>query len=39
MTWIENGWLGGPPMSETMIELVKVISPHVKVRLLFSEWT
>ncbi len=39
MTWSENRWLGGPPMSETMIELVKAVAPHAKVRLLYSEWT
>lgn len=39
LTWSENSWLGGPPMSETMLELIRVLAPHVRVRILFSEWS
>ena len=39
MTWSENSWLGGPPMSDTILELVRALTPYVRVRLLYSEWT
>ncbi|MEZ5893994.1 MAG: agmatine deiminase family protein [Parvularculaceae bacterium] len=39
MTWSENGFLGGPPMSDAIIPALRALTPHVKVRLLYSEWT
>lgn len=36
LTWVERGWLGGPPLSNASLEALRAISPHVRVRLLFS---
>lgn len=39
MTRVETGWLDGPPVSETMLALIRVDSPHVRICLLYAEWT
>ncbi len=39
MTWSENGFLGGPPMSDAIVPALRALTPHVKVRLLYSQWT
>ncbi|HNR75618.1 MAG TPA: agmatine deiminase family protein [Parvularculaceae bacterium] len=39
MTWSENGFLGGPPMSDAIVPALRALTPHVRVRLLYSQWT
>lgn len=39
VTWGENGFLGGEPMTETLVPLIREISPHVRVRILYNQWT
>lgn len=39
LTWVERGWLGGPPFSDVSLEVIRAITPHVKVRLVFSSLT
>jgi agmatine deiminase len=39
LTWMERGWLGGPPFSDVSLNLMRLLTPHVKVRLLFSSLT
>lgn len=36
LSWVERGWLGGPAFSDVTLEVLRVIVPHVRVRLLFS---
>ena len=38
LTWNETGVLGGPPFSSTLLELMRVLTPQVKVRLMYSNW-
>jgi agmatine deiminase len=37
LTWYDDGWFGGEPFSTTALALMKEITPHVKVRLLYGE--
>jgi len=39
ITWGENGFLGGAPMTDTMIPLIKEITGDVRVRILYNQWT
>lgn len=39
LTWIERGWLGGTPFSDVSLEVIRAITPQVRVRLLFSSLT
>ncbi|MGV3515711.1 agmatine deiminase family protein [Luteitalea sp.] len=36
LTWVERGWLGGPSLAEASLEALRVLVPHVRVRLVFS---
>lgn len=36
LSWVERGWLGGPSLAEASLEALRVITPHARVRLLFS---
>ncbi len=36
LTWVERGWLGGPSLAEASLEALRVITPHARVRVLFS---
>ncbi len=38
LMWNETGFLGGPPFSDTLLELMHVLTPHVEVRLMYSDW-
>lgn len=38
ITWGENGFLGGAPMTDTMIPLIKEIAGDVRVRILYNQW-
>jgi agmatine deiminase len=37
LTWYDDGWFGGEPFSTTALAVMKEITPHVKVRLLYGE--
>lgn len=39
LTWVERGWLGGPPASDVTLEVLRAITPYVKVRLVYSSLT
>lgn len=39
LSWVERGWLGGPPFSDVTIDVLREITPQVKVRLLLSSLT
>lgn len=39
LTWGEAGFLGGRPMTDTTLPLIRALAPHVKIRLLYSQWT
>lgn len=39
LTWGENGFLGGEPMTRTLLPLISALAPHVKVRILYNAWT
>ncbi len=39
LTWNDEGFLGGPPMSETLLALMRAVCAHVPIRLLYNEWT
>lgn len=39
LTWVERGWLGGAPFSDVSLEVIRAITPEVRVRLLFSSLT
>jgi agmatine deiminase len=36
MWWIESGFLGGDPFCNTILDAMKAITPHVKIRLLYG---
>lgn len=36
LAWVERGFFGAAPSSSVMIEVMKAITPHVRVRLLHS---
>jgi len=38
VTWGENGFLGGPPMTDSVLPLIREIAPEVPVRILYNEW-
>ena len=38
MAWNEAGILGGPQFSDTLLELMRVLTPQVKIRLMYSPW-
>jgi len=37
--WNEAGFLGGPPFGNTLVEMMRALTPHAKVRLMFGNWT
>ena len=39
LSWVERGWLGGPLFSDVTVNLMRIITPHAKVRLMFSSLT
>ncbi len=39
VTWGDAGFLGGSSMMDTMIPVLKEITPEVRVRLLYNAWT
>lgn len=39
LSWIEKGSLGSAPFSDVALDVMKVITPHVKVRLMYSNLT
>ena len=39
LSWVEGGWLGGSPFSDVSLDVMRAITPEVKVRLLFSSLT
>lgn len=38
LSWNETGVMGGPPFSDTLLDLMRVLTPQVKVRLMYSNW-
>lgn len=39
LTWVEQGWLGGAPFSNVTLDVMRAITPHVRVRLMYSALT
>lgn len=39
LTWVEQGWLGGAPFSSVTLDVMRAITPHVRVRLMYSAFT
>lgn len=39
LTWIEKGNLGGAPFADVALDVMRAITPHVKVRLMYSRLT
>ena len=39
LSWIEQGWLGGAPFSDVALDVMRAVTPHVRVRLMFSAFT
>lgn len=36
LPWVERGFFGAPPLSSVVLELMKILTPFVRVRLLHS---
>lgn len=39
LSWVEKGSLGSAPFSDVALEVMRAITPHVKVRLMYSNLT
>jgi agmatine deiminase len=39
LSWVEQGWLGGAPFSGVTLDVMRAITPHVRVRLMYSAFT
>ncbi len=39
LSWIEKGSLGSAPFSDVALDVMRAITPHVKVRLMYSNLT
>lgn len=39
LSWVEKGSLGSAPFSDVALEVLRVITPYVKVRLMYSRLT
>lgn len=39
LTWVEKGNLGSAPFSDVALDVMRAITPHVKVRLVYSNLT
>ncbi len=39
LSWVEKGNLGAAPFSDVALEVMRAITPHVKVRLMYSRLT
>lgn len=39
LSWLEQGWLGGAPFSGVTLGVMRAITPHVRVRLMYSAFT
>lgn len=39
LSWVEKGNLGGGPFSDVALDVMRLITPHVKVRLVYSSLT
>lgn len=39
LTWVEKGNLGSAPFSDVALDVIRAITPHVKVRLVYSNLT
>jgi agmatine deiminase len=39
LSCVEQGWLGGTPFSGVILDVMRVITPHVRVRLMYSAFT
>jgi len=37
-SWSEYGFLGGPPFNTTILEAVKIIHPHIKIKLFYGPY-
>ncbi|MBA3525539.1 MAG: hypothetical protein H0T82_01280 [Sphingomonas sp.] len=37
LSWRDEGFLGTAPFADVATDVMKVITPHVKVRLMFSD--
>lgn len=36
LSWIDRGWLGGKPASGVALDVMRAITPYVRVRLMYS---
>ena len=39
LSWIEHGWLGGAPFSDVALDVMRALTPHVRIRLMYSAYT
>jgi len=39
LSWVEQGWLGGARYSDVTLDVMRAITPHVRVRLMYSAFT
>lgn len=39
LTWVDQGWLGGAPFTDVTLDVMRAITPHVRVRLMYSAFT
>lgn len=39
LSWVDKGWLGGAPSSDVILDVMRAITPHVRVRLMYSAFT
>ncbi len=39
LSWIEHGWLGSAPFSDVALDVMRALTPHVRIRLMYSAYT
>lgn len=39
LTWVDQGWLGGAPFTGVTLDVMRAITPHVRVKLMYSAFT
>jgi agmatine deiminase len=39
LSWVEQAWLGGAPFTDVTLDVMRTITPHVRVRLMYSAFT
>jgi agmatine deiminase len=39
LSWVEQAWLGGAPFTGVTLDVMRAITPHVRVRLMYSAFT